>query len=169
MIAQSQKRTLAIVGALVGFCLGWFLKPCPTATFGTATVIRDSVLIAIPQPPTIIEAKPKIVRVRDRQTVRTVDTLIAKETDTLFISSAFTALDSNRVFDSGDTLRKVSFHYPENSFSYDFRPRPDSLKLIEKIIIQPVTVSESRPLWLDALTHGAAFVVGGYVAIQVVK
>lgn len=169
MTTRSQKRTLAIVVALLGFCLGWFLKPCPTATFGTPTVIRDSVLIVVPQPPTVAEIKPK-VQVRYRQTARIVDTVIAKEADTLFISPAFTATDSNRVLESGDTLRKVAFQYPENLFSYDFRPRPDSLKIIEKIIIQPMTVtSPSRPLWLDILTHGAVFVAGGYVSQKVLQ
>lgn len=169
---RSHKGSLALTALLLGVCIGWVIKPCPSAKLAAPTVIRDSVLIPVPQPPTVVEVKPRESRVRLRRTVHTVDTVIAKEVDTLFLSPAFTSVDSNRVMESGDTLRRVSFQYPENVFAYDFRPRPDSMKIIEKIIIQPVSSigsSDGRPLWVDILTHGVAFVVGGYATAQVIQ
>ncbi len=106
---------------------------------------------------TIVDSvRPSRTFRRERPSVIDYDTTIIRIIDSIFVAVPYEAIDSNRVFDSGDTLRRLTYRFPENVFSYDFRPRPDSVKLLRETVKTTVP-SEPRASWSIGLCAGYGF------------
>lgn len=101
-----------------------------------ARVIRDTVQILKPAPATVRDSvAPRVVYVRRFQPETVFDTVLIQRRDTAFLSPPFEAVDSNQILASGDTLKRVSFRFPENLFAYDFRPRPDTVVRLSETVV----------------------------------
>jgi len=104
--------------------------------FQPPLVIRDTVREIHSRPVTVRDSiAPQIVRVRRFRPETVFDTVLIEKRDTAYLSPPFEAVDTNQLLASGDTLKRVTFRFPENLFSYDFRPRADTaLRLRETVI-----------------------------------
>lgn len=116
MTFDSVKFLLIIAVLLLGFVLGWFLKPSSAPKINVSAPVHiDTVVSFIPSAPVIIQnAKSKLVFVHD--TVYSVDSVFSFKS---FVASLDTVIKS-------DTLA-LSFSFPRMEFGLHLYKKPDSL------------------------------------------
>lgn len=134
-----------IITMVLGGVIGWLLHQPPTHHTESVTRRVDTVTHVITHEPTIITQAP-------------ADTVVVRNTDTIYQTPAFTARIDTVVV--RDTIT-AEYHFPQHTFSVALRQAPDSVR------IEYVTVTlTQRPAWYEWAGVALGGLATGYLMGQ---
>lgn len=136
-----------------------------TGSFGVGYYFRQEKIVEKHLPPQIVRDTTKEIHYKDSivvkympGTIEYIDTGSVIETKP-FISKADTIIQHDTVH--------VEYAFPQNSFAFALRMKPDTTKIITINTIDTKIIDKTPAKWISILSHTGAGLAGGLIGFGI--